>query len=99
MVILILCLLCDSPCFVRGDASGDGVVTPSDASAILEYLFCEGSLGCLDAADANDDGTVDISDAVRVLMWFHADGHGPGWRVVSDTTPDALGCVSGIPCS
>jgi len=101
--VLLLVLAClpplnCPPCFVRGDASGNGVVTPVDALGVLEYLFVGGSLGCLDAADANDDGRVDVSDAVRILSWFYGGGHGPGWMIVSDFTPDTLDCAVGLPC-
>ena len=54
--------------FLRGDASGDGVVDMTDAVNCLEYLFLGSyELHCPDAADANDDGELDVTDPISIL--------------------------------
>ncbi len=87
------------PKFIRGDAAGGGSVDITDAQAILQYLFRDGALACLEAADANDDARVDLADAVRVLLYLFAAGielPAPYPGLGSDPTPDALGCAAGV---
>ncbi len=62
-----------NPRFLRGDATGDGVINLADAVKVLELLFTTGGeAACPDAFDANDDGVLNISDAVTVLRHLFA---------------------------
>lgn len=80
--------------FVRGDATGDGRVTPEDALAVLGYLFLREELECLEAADADDDGRLSVSDAVAILRCAYGDVAlaEPYPGAGADPTPDGLGC-------
>ncbi|MFN0058157.1 MAG: dockerin type I repeat-containing protein [Planctomycetota bacterium] len=62
------------PFFARGDANGDGSVNIADALNVLEHLFIDSDLNCMDAADANDSGIVDVSDAVLLLGYLFVSG-------------------------
>ncbi len=54
--------------FIRGDVNGDGVVTLSDAHAILLFVeFGREAPECLNAADVNDDGEVSWADAKELI--------------------------------
>ena len=58
---------------IPGDANGDGVVTISDAVAIVNYILGKAPAGFNeDAADVNGDGKVTITDAVRVVNMIAA---------------------------
>lgn len=59
----------DAPEVLRGDASGDGSISPADAALVLQYLVKRASLtdGRLLAADYTQNGTVDASDAAAIL--------------------------------
>ncbi len=91
-----------SPCsvtapivFVRCDASPDGLVSIADAVAILNHMFTQGSLSCLDAADCNDSGEINIADPVAVLQFLFITGTPPPIPYPTadvDPTPDSLGC-------
>ena len=82
--------------FVRGDASGDGVVDISDAVKILNFLFLGGPARCCeDALDANDDGAVDIGDPVFALNFLFLGGAkipAPYPLAGGDRTEDSLIC-------
>lgn len=61
--------------FVRGDASGNGIVDISDAVRTLDFLFLGGKIRCCDdALDSNDDGAVDIGDPVFTLNYLFIGG-------------------------
>ncbi len=84
--------------FQRGDANGDGVVSISDAHAILSWLF-RGMPApeCLKAADADDSGNVQLGDA-RAILYYLFLGHmapsSPFPDIGPDPTPDELACES-----
>ncbi len=63
--------------FRRGDANRDDGVNIADVLAILEYLFGDSSLKCLDAADVDDNGAIDINDPVRLLFYLFQSGPAP----------------------
>ena len=56
------------PAIVRGDADGDGQVTVSDVTALIDYLlsYDSGNIN-LEGADFNQDGTIDISDITAII--------------------------------
>ncbi len=66
----------DSACCCRlpGDADLSGIVSVSDISTIINYIFGGGTLECYDAADANGSGFVSIGDAVRVANFVYTGG-------------------------
>ena len=56
------------PAFARGDVNGDGSVSISDVTALIDYLLNGNpSSISLSAADCNQDGSVSIGD-VTVLI-------------------------------
>jgi hypothetical protein len=64
--------------FVRGDATGDGVIDISDVVYLLNYLFVGGPAPVpLAAGDANSDGVVDASDLVYLLNYLFVGGPPP----------------------
>lgn len=62
------------PQFATGDADGDGVVTISDVSVIIDYIL-SGSTSdiVIDGADVNHDGSVSIVD-VSILIDYLLNG-------------------------
>ena len=55
--------------FIRADADDNRAIEITDAIAILDFLFLNGTaVACQDAADANDDGQLDVADPIVVLM-------------------------------
>ena len=85
--------------FLRGDASGDGVVDMTDAVNCLEYLFLGSyELHCPDAADANDDGELDLTDPISILVAkFLGTIQIPPPNIAPglDPTEDSLDCSAG----
>ncbi len=82
--------------FLRGDANRDAAIDLSDAVTILQYLFSQGKLTCLDAADVNDDGMINIADPVGILHYLFAGGAHPAepWEEAgTDPTTDNMGCA------
>jgi hypothetical protein len=66
------------PVFVRGDATGDGIVDLADPLLVLRHRFCGGpEPACADAADANADGELDLSDVVATLSFLFREGASP----------------------
>jgi len=64
--------------FIRGDATGDGVIDISDVVYLLNYLFVGGPAPVpLAAGDANSDGVVDASDLVYLLNYLFVGGPPP----------------------
>jgi len=56
------------PCYVVGDANGDGQVSITDAVAIVNYILGNQSLNFdFKAADVNNDSKITITDAVGVV--------------------------------
>jgi hypothetical protein len=92
---------CD-PKFLRGDPDGSTVIDLSDAVSILGYLFLAGEAPpCFDAADADDSGKLDLTDPVSILTYLYMGGPEPAAPFPdcgSDTTSDALSCVTGQAC-
>lgn len=81
------------PCYVLGDANGNGVVNISDPIFLNNYLFLGGPPPtCLAACDANSDGRVDVSDPVFMLnVLFGGQQPPPGWAVCANRS-SALSC-------
>jgi hypothetical protein len=64
--------------FRRGDANNDTVLTISDPSFILQYLFRQGTEPpCLQAADANASGSIEITDAIQLFTYLFKGGAAP----------------------
>ena len=87
--------------FVRGDANDDGSLNIADAVAILQYLFSNGFLNCLQSSDLNDDESLDISDAISLLQVLFGSGStipAPTGSCGLDPTPGGLTCESSL-CS
>jgi CD109 antigen len=85
------------PVFRRGDANRDQNLDIADPVAVLNYLFANGALVCLDAADANDDGRLNVADPVYLLAHLFATGAAPPPPAAEggpDPTPDELDCRS-----
>ncbi|MBR4830091.1 MAG: C10 family peptidase [Muribaculaceae bacterium] len=62
---------------LRGDASGDGVVTIADVTALIDYLLSGNATGIsLENADVNGDGEVSIAD-VTILIDYLLTGTWP----------------------
>ena len=81
--------------FVRGDVNGDGRLTVSDATFILQYLYGGRELTCPDAADLDDGGSVGLNDAMLLLRFLFTSGGvppAPYPEAGQDPTPDSLGC-------
>ena len=82
--------------FIRGDASGDGVVNNADVVFISNFITGIGPPpGIPDAADVNDDGTVSIGDVVYLANFLFSGGPMPPPPFPSpgvDPTPDTLDC-------
>lgn len=88
--------------FLRGDATGNGILELTDAVRTLGFLFSGGPApACPDAADADDDGSVGLTDAVRVLNHLFLGAAAlppPGAACGVDPTPDGLGECQGSSC-
>lgn len=84
------------PVFLRGDATGDGVLDLSDPIATLGHLFLGSSPNpCLDALDGDDSGEVNISDPIFVLNYLFTGGFAPPAphpEAGLDPTQDSLDC-------
>ena len=61
--------------FIRGDATGNGVVNLSDAIAIAGVQ--NGTTNCFRAADANGDGSIGVADSIYVLNYAFSGGGAP----------------------
>ena len=87
----------DCPVFIRGDTNGDGRVDVADAVRLLNYLFAEGELKCLDAGDVQNDGHIDVGDATLLLSYlFNAvEGVAPAFPF-PDPGPDNWDPIRGI---
>jgi hypothetical protein len=97
-------------CFLRGDASADGLFDLSDPIAALRFLFLGGSLSCCDAADVDDDGALDLTDPIFCLERLFLGGPElpppfpmpwpdlPCGSCGPDPTPDGLDCAAYPPC-
>lgn len=99
--LFIIVVASDLPPWIRGDVNGDGSIDISDSVGLLDQLFGQGTIGCLDSADSNDDGGVNIADAVYQLAYLFSGGEPPPEpfpRCGFDPTVDSLDCASATPC-
>lgn len=82
--------------FVRGDCSGNGTVSLSDAIMILSYLFAGGDTPlCRSACDGDGNDAITLSDTIYLLGHLFTGGPAPGspypaCGVVAGGTPNAL---------
>lgn len=81
LMIVICILLAAGPVetggeFVRGDLTGDELVSAVDVDALWAFLFEGAPLVCWDRADVNADGLLDVTDVV-VLSDLVFSGGGP----------------------
>ena len=61
-------VIISKPAFARGDVNGDGSVSISDVTVLIDYLLNSNTSGVnISAADCNQDGSVNIGD-VTVLI-------------------------------
>ena len=57
--------------FIRGDVNGDGKVSITDVSTLINYLLSgNGAAVNLDAADVNEDGKVAITDVTALINYL-----------------------------
>jgi hypothetical protein len=63
--------------FIRGDSNGDGLLDLSDTIQLIDDLFLDGSLSCLDAADFDGSSNLDLTDGVAALTYLFLDGPPP----------------------
>jgi len=81
--------------FTRGDCNSDAQLDIGDAIRILNYLFGQGAVLCLDACDSNDSGQHDIGDGIYLLNHLFAKGDPPPEPFIRcgvDPTDDPFGC-------
>ncbi|KAJ3195633.1 hypothetical protein HK101_011569 [Irineochytrium annulatum] len=54
---------------IKGDANGDGVITPADALLVNKYIKGLITLtpGQIEALDMNDDGVLDAKDSALIM--------------------------------
>jgi photosystem II stability/assembly factor-like uncharacterized protein len=65
--------------FVFGDATGDGLLTPSDVVYLVNYLYRAGAVPePPQAGDANCNGIVDAGDVVYLIGYLFRGGPPPG---------------------
>jgi hypothetical protein len=64
--------------FIRGDASGDGVVDVTDVVYLINYLFVSGPPPVpLEAGDVNCNCVVDVADVVYLINYLFVNGPPP----------------------
>ena len=64
--------------WVKGDASGDGVLDVSDAVFLIRYIFDGGTAPAhVQAGDVNCDDQISVSDVVKVIRYIFGGGPGP----------------------
>lgn len=57
--------------FTRGDVNGDGKISITDVSALINYLLSgNGAAVNLEAADVNEDGKVTITDVTALINYL-----------------------------
>lgn len=86
------------PSFIRGDTNGDNTLNIADCVLLLDYMFKQGTMSCLDAGDIDDDGKILLGDAISLLSYLFAEGTDPaapfpecGMDLTLDENED-LGC-------
>lgn len=77
------------PQSIRGDVNGDGTVSISDVTALIDYLLS--GAGAPAAADCNDDGEINISDVTTLIDFLltSPDYYIVGSDPFGDWMPDA----------
>jgi hypothetical protein len=66
------------PCFVCGDANGDGQINVADAVFLITYIFKGGPApDPLEAGEVNCDGNINIGDAVYLINYIFKGGPAP----------------------
>ncbi|SEK74954.1 dockerin type I domain-containing protein [Paenibacillus sp. OK003] len=57
---------------IKGDANGDGVITPADALLVNKYIkgLIKLTPGQIEALDMNDDGVLDAQDSALIMGVF-----------------------------
>ncbi|MBN1421352.1 MAG: hypothetical protein JXP34_21445 [Planctomycetes bacterium] len=81
--------------FIRGDVMDDGVVNPSDVTALLSYLYAGGPVprSPIDRADANDNEFVNATDILRIEQFLFLAGPwlSPPWPDPGPDPDDLVG--------
>ncbi|MEM7164408.1 MAG: hypothetical protein AAF581_03035 [Planctomycetota bacterium] len=78
--------------FLRGDSNLDGACNIADAINMLNFLFNNGPMLCMDAGDMNDDGGVNIADPLALLLSMFGGGPPIVETCGPDLSPDTLDC-------
>ncbi len=61
---------------VRGDVTGDGLITKPDIDAIADYIM--GATGGINpSADANADQRIGVEDVLQLINYYYANGAAP----------------------
>src|SRR5690606_36742889 len=62
----------------RGDLNADGLISISDAVALIAYIFAQGAAPePLEVGDANCSGQVSVGDAISLISYIFASGPAP----------------------
>jgi hypothetical protein len=71
MIISGTNVVISKPSAMRGDVNGDGSVTISDVTALINYLLNSNSTGVnVSAADCDQNGSVAISDVTALINYL-----------------------------
>ena len=82
--------------FLRGDANADGRLDISDAVAMLQQLFAERPVSCMEAADADGSRTLNVTDPIYLLAFLFRAAPSPPAPFPICASPAgelALGCA------
>lgn len=63
--------------FVRGDVDFNNALTLIDVTNLLDYMFGDGTVPCLEACNVNGDDSLDIADPVYLLGYMFLFGEPP----------------------
>ena len=83
--------------FIRGDVNVDGLVNIADPILLLEHLFLQSSVSCLEALDTNSDDNLNVGDPITLLQLLFSGSpliQAPYPNCGPDLTPNALGCAN-----
>ena len=87
--------------FLRGDSNQDGTLNLADPIFVLDYLFGDTLLQCLDSGDMNDDGLLNVADPIYGLSYLFDGGRSPPPPLSgcdADPTSDELSCEAFSAC-